>query len=45
MEEVGVFYGHLVYITAIWYILWLFGMFIGYLVYIFIGYLLSIFSF
>jgi hypothetical protein len=22
MEEVGMFYGHLVYFTAIWYILW-----------------------
>jgi hypothetical protein len=25
MEDVGVFYGHLVYFKAIWYILWLFG--------------------
>jgi hypothetical protein len=27
MEDVGIFYGHLVYITAIWNILWLFGIF------------------
>jgi hypothetical protein len=25
MENAGVFYGHLVYFTAIWYILWPFG--------------------
>jgi hypothetical protein len=25
MEDVGIFYGHLVYLVAIWYILWLFG--------------------
>jgi hypothetical protein len=24
MEDVGVFYGHLVYFAAIWYILWIF---------------------
>jgi hypothetical protein len=22
MEDVGIFYGHMVYLTAIWYILW-----------------------
>jgi hypothetical protein len=33
--DVSVFYGHLAYFTAIWYILWLFGIFVGYLVYIF----------
>jgi hypothetical protein len=32
MEEVGIFYGHLVYSTAIWYILWPFGIFYGYFV-------------
>jgi hypothetical protein len=25
MEDAGIFYSHLVYFTAIWYILWLFG--------------------
>jgi hypothetical protein len=25
MEDVGIFYGHLVYFMAIWYILWPFG--------------------
>jgi hypothetical protein len=25
MEDVGIFYCHLVYFTVIWYILWLFG--------------------
>jgi hypothetical protein len=34
MEDFGMFYGHLVYCTAIWYILWSFGIFYGYLVYI-----------
>jgi hypothetical protein len=33
MEGVGIFYGHLVYFTAIWYILWPFGIFVGSLVY------------
>jgi hypothetical protein len=33
MEDVCVFYGHLVYFTAIWYILWPFGLFYSYLVY------------
>jgi hypothetical protein len=39
MEDVGIFYGHLVYFTAIWYILrifwyilWLFGIFLANLV-------------
>jgi hypothetical protein len=27
MEDVGIFYGHLVYYTSIWHILWPFGMF------------------
>jgi hypothetical protein len=27
MEDVGKLYGHLVYLKAIWYILWLFGIF------------------
>jgi hypothetical protein len=27
MEDVGIFYGHLVYFTAVWYILLLFGIF------------------
>jgi hypothetical protein len=33
MEDVGIFYGHLVYFTAIWYILRPFGVFYGYLGY------------
>jgi hypothetical protein len=32
MEEVSIFYVHLVYFTAIWYNLWPFGIFVGYLV-------------
>jgi hypothetical protein len=28
MENVGIFYAHLEYITAIWYILWSFGNFV-----------------
>jgi hypothetical protein len=28
MEDVGIFYSHLVYFTTIWYILWPFGMYI-----------------
>jgi hypothetical protein len=32
MEDVGIFYGHLVYFTANWYILWPFGIFYGNLV-------------
>jgi hypothetical protein len=27
MKIFGIFYGHLVYFVAVWYILWLFGMF------------------
>jgi hypothetical protein len=27
MEDVGIFYGHLVYFKAIWYFLWSFGTF------------------
>jgi hypothetical protein len=33
MEDVGMFYGHWVYFTAIWYFLWPFSIFYGYLVY------------
>jgi hypothetical protein len=33
MEDVGVYYGHLVYFVAIWDISWLFGTFCGHLVY------------
>jgi hypothetical protein len=33
MEDVGIFYVHLVNITAIWFTLWTFGIFYGYLVY------------
>jgi hypothetical protein len=33
MKKVGIFYGHLKYITAIWYILWPFGNFVVSLVY------------
>jgi hypothetical protein len=32
MEDVAMFYGRLVYLTAIWYILWPFGVFYGHLV-------------
>jgi hypothetical protein len=32
MEDVGIFYGHLVYFTAIKYILWLVGIFSPFLV-------------
>jgi hypothetical protein len=35
MEDVDIFYGHLVYFVAIWYISWPFGIFNGYLEYIF----------
>jgi hypothetical protein len=34
IEYVGIFYGHLVYFTTLWYILWPFGIFYGHLVYI-----------
>jgi hypothetical protein len=34
VEDVGIFYWHLVYFTAIWYILWPFGIFYCYLVYL-----------
>jgi hypothetical protein len=33
MEDVVTFYGHLVYFTYIWYILWTFGIFYGHLEY------------
>jgi hypothetical protein len=33
MKDVGKLYGHLVYFTAIWYILWPFGTFLVILVY------------
>jgi hypothetical protein len=33
MEDVGIFYVRLVYIAAILYNLWTFGMFYGYLIY------------
>jgi hypothetical protein len=33
MEEVGIFYGHLVYSTTIWYLLWPLVTFYGQLVY------------
>jgi hypothetical protein len=33
MENVGIFYDHLEYFTAIWYNLWLFGIVCGHLVY------------
>jgi hypothetical protein len=33
MEDVCTFYGHLVYLTVIWYILWPLGLFYGHLVY------------
>jgi hypothetical protein len=35
MEDVGILYGHLVYFTAIWYILCTFGLFYSHLVYFF----------
>jgi hypothetical protein len=34
MEDVGIFYGHIVYFTTKWYILWAFGTFGGYLVHL-----------
>jgi hypothetical protein len=34
MEDVGIFFGYLVYFTAFWYISWQFCIFYGYLVYI-----------
>jgi hypothetical protein len=33
MENIGIFYGHLVYFTAMWYSLRPFGIFCGHLVY------------
>jgi hypothetical protein len=33
-EDVGLFYGHLVYVVTIWYILWAFGTSLGHLVYV-----------
>jgi hypothetical protein len=33
MENAGIFYGHLEYFTAIWYILWSFGIVCGHLLY------------
>jgi hypothetical protein len=33
MEDVGIFYGHLVHFMVFWYILWAFGIFYGNLVY------------
>jgi hypothetical protein len=35
MDNVGIFHGHLEYLTVIWYILWPFGIFCGHLVHIF----------
>jgi disulfide bond formation protein DsbB len=35
MEDVGICHGPLVYFTAIWYILWMLGIFCGNLVYFF----------
>jgi hypothetical protein len=34
MEDVGIFYEHLVHFTAFWYILWTFGILCGNLVYL-----------
>jgi hypothetical protein len=33
MADVGIFYSCLVYFTAVWYMLWPFGLLFGYLVY------------
>jgi hypothetical protein len=45
MEDVGLFYGHLVYVVAIWYMLWPFGICCGHLVYVVaIWYILRLFS-
>jgi hypothetical protein len=33
MEEAGIFYDHLIYLKDIWYNLWPFGIYVGYLVY------------
>jgi hypothetical protein len=35
MEDVGLYLGHVVYFTAIWYIVWPFSVFYGYLVNVF----------
>jgi hypothetical protein len=35
MEDVGIFYGRLVYFIATWYILWSLNTFYGFLVYFF----------
>jgi hypothetical protein len=39
MEDVGTVYGHLVYFTLIWYILWRFGIHISWSFGIFYGHL------
>jgi hypothetical protein len=45
MEEVCIFYGHLVYLNVIWYSLWSFGTFYGHLVcFIVIWYILPRFG-
>jgi hypothetical protein len=45
MEDIGIFYGHLVYFEAIWYILRQFGIICGHLVYFAaIWYILWLFS-
>jgi hypothetical protein len=35
VKDVGLFYGNLVYLAAIWYMFWLFGICFGYLEYVF----------
>jgi hypothetical protein len=45
VEDVSLFYGHLVYFTAIWYILWQFGTLYGYSVhYMVIWYIIWLFG-
>jgi hypothetical protein len=36
MADVGIFYGHLMYFTVVWYILWTFDIFCGFLVIFFL---------
>jgi hypothetical protein len=45
MKDVNIVFVQLVYFTAIWYILWPFGIFYGHLVPIFSGYLVYSYRF
>jgi hypothetical protein len=44
MEDIGIFYGHLVCFVDIWSILWAFGLFYGHLVYLHLVYFIDIWS-